>query len=335
MAHLPPVADIISALAKADFTEIAACFSMAGLSVHLPAEGILQIRKEDAATPSCERGSLLLSVGIHGDETAPIEILGHLLFPLMQAPQELSVDLMIVIGNLDAIAQQRRYIDADLNRLFRAERGALPAVTERKRAETIMRCVASFFALSHGPKWHLDLHTAIRASYYRTFAIVPDLLDEPTKTLLTAWLGGAGIDAVIFNQKQAGTFSAYTAAQFGVGSCTIELGQAGALGKNDLTPFFATQRALDALLRSGPVAPVGEHWPELFTVAQEIIKHSNDFTLAFDRTVKNFTLMPPGAAIAHDGEVVYCVGDETEYVVFPNPDVNIGQRAGLMVVRKK
>lgn len=53
--------------------------------------------------------ALLLSVGIHGDETGPIEMLARLLGELAAAPQQLAVDLMIVVGNPAAIAQQWRF----------------------------------------------------------------------------------------------------------------------------------------------------------------------------------------------------------------------------------
>ena len=73
--------------------------------------------------------------------------------------------------------------------------------------------------------------------------------------------------------------------------------------------------------------------PHIFRVVQELVKRSDAFRMAFDSGTKNFTPMPPGALIAEDGDTVYRVGPETEYVVFPNPDVRVGLRAGLMVVR--
>jgi succinylglutamate desuccinylase len=39
--------------------------------------------------------------------------------------------------------------------------------------------------------------------------------------------------------------------------------------------------------------------------------------------------------IATDGETVYTVKHDEEMVVFPNPDVRVGLRAGIMVVRVK
>ncbi len=324
------VTDAVRALAEADFSGIADRLSNAGVAVRLPARGIMQIT---APPVTAQRLSLLISVGIHGDETAPIDMLALLLNDLARTPHALMVDLMVVVGNPDAIAQGKRFIDADMNRMFRAERGNLASTVEAQRADTIMAAVAAFFAAPDARKWHFDLHTAIRPSRYPRFAIVPDVNSEHDRKKLVAWLGSAGIDAVILNRKLAGTFSACTATQFGANGCTVELGRMGALGANDLSQFAATQAALEALLRSGATEPLGINPPQVFSVAQEIIKHSEAFTMAVDRTTENFTAIAPGAEIARDGDIVYRVGDATEYVVFPNPDVRAGQRAGLMVVR--
>lgn len=331
-ANNPSFAAAVRALAEADFTEVADSFSNAGFSVRLPVRGILQMTSPGQ---SQKRLSLLISVGIHGDETAPIDMLAVLLAGLAQVPHRLGVDLMVVVGNPDAVAQGRRYLDADLNRLFRADRGDLQSAAEAERADGIMRATAMFFATSTAKKWHLDLHTAIRASLYPTFAVVPDAIAAADKNALIAWLGGAGIGAIILNRKPAGTFSAYTAAQFGATSCTAELGQVGTLGQNDLSLFSATQVALDALLRTGHTQPARPNPPDVFTVAQEIIKYSDAFKMGFDGAAKNFTAMAPDDLIAEDGDVVYRVGDVVEYVVFPNPNVRVGQRAGLTVVRQE
>jgi succinylglutamate desuccinylase len=327
-----PLADSVRALAAGDFTDIADRFSAAGFGVRLPARGILQITASGQAP---KRLRLLLSVGVHGDETAPIEMLAQLLAALALAPHALAVDLMVVVGNLDAIAQGRRFLDADLNRLFGAKRGALQASAEASRADLIMRATAAFFAPPGGDKWHLDLHTAIRPSLYPTFAIVPDVIADSAKRALVTWLGGAGVGAVILNSKLAPTYSAYTATQFGATGCTAELGQIGALGKNDLSAFAVTQAALDTLLRSGQTLAFRRSPPHVFRVAQELVKLSDDFRMVFDQATQNFTPMEPGTVIARDGDTVLRVGPVTEYVVFPNPAVRVGQRAGLMVVRQE
>jgi len=325
----PAVSDEVRALAEADFSDIADRFYRAGFSVRLPAKGILQI---SSPAQRGRRISVLLSVGIHGDETAPIEMLAHLLADMARTPHALAVDLMVVVGNLDAIAQGRRFVDVDMNRLFSADRKAPQQAVEAARADLIMRATAAFFSGAATGKWHLDLHTAIRRSHYPTFAIIPHAIPASGKQAMAAWLGGAGIAAVILNQKPATTYSAYTASEFGAISCTAELGQVGVLGKNDMRQFTDTQAAIDTLIRSGTTQPFRPHPPHVFEVAQEIVKHSDAFQMAFDGATQNFTALAPGAIIAQDGETTYRVGLAEEYVVFPNPNVHVGQRAGLMVV---
>jgi succinylglutamate desuccinylase len=250
---------------------------------------------------------------------------------LARTPHALALDLMIAIGNPAAIAQGKRYLDADLNRMFCASRGDMQTAAEALRADELMRASATFFAAADADKWHLDLHTAIRPSHYPTFAVVPDATAGTRRQCLLGWLGSAGIGAAILNNRPAGTFSAYTAQTFGAAGATVELGQVGALGENDLGRFADMRDALDGFIRSGK-APAGEWMPKTFSVAQEVLKHSDEFRMTCDRSTWNFTPMQPGALIAEDGETAYRVGEATEYIVFPNPDVRAGLRAGLMVV---
>ncbi|MGH8807556.1 MAG: succinylglutamate desuccinylase, partial [Noviherbaspirillum sp.] len=308
-------------------------FANAGFAVRLPARGILQL---SASSRLPRRARLLLSVGVHGDETAPIEMLAQLLNALAAEPHALAVDLMVVVGNPEAVAQGKRFVDIDLNRLFRAGRDAGGDSVEERRADAIMRATAAFFAGAGVEKWHLDLHTAIRASHYPAFAVVPAAIGDLRRSAMLGLLACAGIGAAILNPAPAGTFSAYTAIAFGAASATLELGQVGQLGNNDLSRFADAQRTIDGFMREGKPPASGEAphvFPHVFRVVQELIKHSDAFRMHIDRDVKNFTPLPPGTVIAEDGGTIYRVGLREEYVVFPNPDVRKGLRAGLMVVR--
>ncbi|KRB89199.1 succinylglutamate desuccinylase [Noviherbaspirillum sp. Root189] len=321
--------ETVTALATGDFTDLADRFANAGMSVRMPSRGILQLF---ASAGMGSRPRILLSVGVHGDETAPLEMLGHILHEFAGAPRRLGVDLMIVVGNLAAVAAGKRYIDADLNRLFRVERADLQGTAEAERADQIMRATASFFSTPDADKWHLDLHTAIRASHYSTFAVVPAGIPERNRDALLGWLGKAAIEAVILSPSSAGTYSAYTAERHGASSATLELGQVAALGSNDLSRFADTATALTRFLSSG--IPDNASSPAIFRVKQELIKRSDAFSMSFDQNTKNFTPLQPGELIARDTGIEYTVGEATEYVVFPNPSVRAGFRAGLMVVRE-
>jgi succinylglutamate desuccinylase len=318
----------VRALAQADFGQVAGLFRDAGFTVGLPAKGVLTVK---SAAPDGERPGVLLSVGVHGDETGPIEMVAHAVEALSRAPHELAVDLMLCVGNIDAIAAGKRFIDADLNRMFRLERGDLASTFEAGRADTLIAATRDFFDGAGAQRWHLDLHTAIRASRYPKFAIVPELIEEDARRGLIAWLGQGGIEAVIMNPKSAGTYSYWTAQQHGVASSTVELGRIGTLGQNDLSQFAAMSAALHALLRGAP-APQGSA-PLVFNTAQSITKLSDAFRMSFGRDTENFTPLRQGEVIATDGDTVYTVQHEEEFVVFPNPDVRVGLRAGIMVVR--
>src|SRR5476649_421961 len=324
----PAVSEAVRALAEADFSIVAQRFSDAGFAVTLPAQGIMLVKAADGP----QRASVLVSVGVHGDETGPIEVVAHLLDALSQQATSLAVDLMVCVGNLGAIRAGKRFIDADLNRMFRVTRGSLADAVEAERADELIAATKDFYADAGPVRWHLDLHTAIRPSVYPTFAIVPDLVPDVAKAQLIAWLGQAAIGAIIMNPQSAGTYSYYSAEHFGAAASTVELGRVGTLGQNDLSLFDEVSRSLDGLLRGAPAQPI-KAASHVFKVAQEIIKHSDDFRMAFDRNTQNFTSLPQHALIASDGDVRYTVQHAQELVVFPNPDVRVGLRAGLMVVR--
>lgn len=314
--------------AAGNLSLLAQRFEGAGFTLALPAPGILHIK---AAGPA-GRASVVLSAGVHGDETAPIELLALLLEEL--TARELKVDLMLCVGNLAAIAAGKRFIDADLNRMFRAKRGALAHAVEAERADAISAATLAFFNGAGALRWHFDLHTAIRTSLFSTFAIVPELIAPDGKQALFQWLGQGGIGAMVMNAHASGTYATFSALNCGAMAATVELGRVAALGQNDLGQFDGARLALLDLLRGGQPQAASNAVnvaPQRFRVVQEIIKMSDDFRFAFDAGTPNFSVLPKGALIASDGAARHTVGPEPELVLFPNPDVKIGLRAALMV----
>jgi len=321
--------EAVRALAEADFASVAQRFERAGFAVAQPASGVLTVK---AATPDAGRPSVLVSVGVHGDETGPIEMVAWLVEALSRTPEALAVDLMLCVGNIDAIRLGKRFVDADLNRMFRAERGSLAGTFEAGRADVLIDVTRAFFEGSGPQRWHLDLHTAIRPSHYPMFAIVPELIEDRARESLIAWMGEAGIQAIIMNPASAGTYSYFTSEHLGAAGTTVELGRVGTLGQNDLSQFADAARALERLLRGQP-AGEAKAAPHVFATARSIMKLSDAFSMRVGRETWNFTPMKRGEVIALDGDTVYTVEHDEELVVFPNPDVRVGLRAGIMVVR--
>lgn len=326
MSALP---EAVRALAEADFASVAQRFERAGFAVAQPASGVLTVK---AATPDAGRPSVLVSVGVHGDETGPIEMVAWLVEALSRTPEALAVDLMLCVGNIDAIRLGKRFVDADLNRMFRLERGSLAGTFEAGRADVLIDVTRAFFEGSGPQRWHLDLHTAIRPSHYPMFAIVPELIKDRARENLIAWMGEAGIQAIIMNPASAGTYSYFTSEHLGAAGTTVELGRVGTLGQNDLSQFADASKALERLLRGQP-AGEAKVAPHVFATARSIMKLSDAFSMRVGRETWNFTPMKRGEVIALDGDTVYTVEHDEELVVFPNPDVRVGLRAGIMVVR--
>ncbi len=326
MSALP---EAVRALAEADFASVAQRFERAGFAVAQPASGVLTVK---AATPDAGRPSVLVSVGVHGDETGPIEMVAWLVEALSHTPEALAVDLMLCVGNIDAIRLGKRFVDADLNRMFRLERGSLAGTFEAGRADVLIDVTRAFFEGCGPQRWHLDLHTAIRPSHYPMFAIVPELIEDRARESLIAWMGEAGIQAIIMNPASAGTYSYFTSEHLGAAGTTVELGRVGTLGQNDLSQFADASKALERLLRGQP-AGEAKVAPHVFATARSIMKLSDAFSMRVGRETWNFTPMKRGEVIASDGDTVYTVEHDEELVVFPNPDVRVGLRAGIMVVR--
>jgi succinylglutamate desuccinylase len=291
----------------------------------LPAPGVLGLRRGDHAP----RARIALTVGVHGDETAPIELVFKLLADIAASGEPIGCDLLLAVANLEAIAAGRRFIATDMNRLFR--KGIAGDGGEAQRAASLRACLQEFFGQGSAPALHLDLHTTIKPSLFPRFAVIPAAAESPGQALLLDWLGTAGIGVAVHNTLPAGTCSSFTANTCGALAATLELGTVGVLGKNDLGPLAPVAEALRGLLVDGPASVFAGRWPRRFVVSQEIRRRSERFLLHVAPDAPNFTAFERGAVIAEDDAGTYVARDDIEYIVFPNATVAVGQRAGLMV----
>ncbi|WP_198340575.1 succinylglutamate desuccinylase [Burkholderia ubonensis] len=310
-------------------------------------EGLLAL-EPGAADPAdpvdvASSRSVLVSAGVHGDETAPIELLSMLVRDVAAGTLPLACRLLVVFGNSPAMRAGGRYLDDDLNRLFSGRHAQVPDSREAPRAAQLEAAAAAFFAAAPdtpGARWHVDMHTAIRASVFEQFALLPHTGAPPSRAMIE-WLGDARIAAVLLHTAKGHTYSHFTAEHCGALACTLELGKVRPFGQNDLTRFAAADLAVRRLV-SGAWGghPWGGHprgdehasLPRVFTVIDQITKQSDALELFVAADVANFTPFPRGTVLAQDGAYRYTVRHDEERIVFPNPSVKPGLRAGLLVV---
>ncbi|MCW8194822.1 succinylglutamate desuccinylase [Proteobacteria bacterium 005FR1] len=288
--------------------------------------GILECRPANRQS----REVLIVSAGIHGNETAPIEILNDLVTQLVAGEWQPGCPLLLVLGNPEAMVDESRFTELNLNRLFNGAH-AEQSGGEPERARLIEESCRHFAAQYPGELSHYDLHTAIRPSMREKFALYPYADGKRPPREQSDFLLEADVTTMLLQHKKGTTFSSFTANQLGAESFTLELGKVRPFGQNDLSRYRAVREALLRRFRGQPSPNPPPAKLDIFEVVHEIINTGPSFRLHIPDDVANFTPYEPGTVIWEDEERSYRVGEVPESIVFPNRSVPVGQRAGLMV----
>ena len=293
-----------------------------------PDLGVLQFEPDKSAT-----SSLILSCGIHGNETAPIELIGQIVEDIFSGDLAVGARLLIILGHPPAAEAGKRFLEVNLNRLFGPSE-TLPDNYEVRRAKALKAIIDSFLKQQSHQCYHLDLHTAIRSSHFEKFAVSPfgQTLNPTTIELL----GAMGIEAILQSHQPASTFSHYSFAAANATAFTLELGKVEDFGNNDLSRIAAADNTLRAMVQGlrPTTTPTRESEPPVrFRVVKELLRVSEDYELLIEADTANFTPYPTNTLIARNAESEYRTVYPNEHIVFPNPEVPVGQRAGLMVIK--
>ncbi|NMH63922.1 succinylglutamate desuccinylase [Shewanella salipaludis] len=285
-----------------------------------------------------QRKDIILSSGVHGNETAPIELCNRLIAELLSEKIIAKQRVMFLFGNPDAINNGTRIVEENMNRLFSGAHSTGPGLVnpERVRAKKLEAYVARFFNDSQAgcQRIHYDLHTAIRASKHEKFAIYPYTPDRAYSAEQIMFLAASGVDTVLFHHEPTTTFSYASANLYGADAFTIELGKVYPMGQNDMTRFVATYEMLSRLICDRPLelARFDATQVNLYQVCRVINKQHEDFEFTFADDVENFRAFPKGYVLARDGGQEIKVEHDSEAIVFPNAKVPVGQRTVICLI---
>jgi succinylglutamate desuccinylase len=301
-----------------------------GVRMRWLAEGALEVKPPEARDNGVD---LLFSAGIHGNETAPIELLDELIHAIARSELKPRARILFLFGNPEAMRRGERYIEQDVNRLFNG-RHEQTSGSEAIRACELERLAATFFSVPDRDRLHYDLHTAIRGSKIEQFALYPWKEGRQHSRRELVRLHGAGMEAVLLQNKPSVVFSAYTYDKLGAEAFTLELGKARPFGHNQSVNLDPLRTLLKNLI-GGTEPLVGDEIDglKLFSVAREIIKRSDAFKLNLPNDIENFTVLEKGYVLAEDvSSSRWVVEEEGARIIFPNPKVKNGLRAGILIV---
>ncbi|MDY0833318.1 succinylglutamate desuccinylase [Pseudomonas sp. SED1] len=300
-----------------------------GVQLRWLSEGALEVRPPEAR----DNGSdVLLSSGIHGNETAPIELADRLLQGIARGEIKPRTRILFLFGNPEAMRRGERYLELDVNRLFngRHEQSVGP---EAMRAAELEQLARTFFSVPGRSRLHYDLHTAIRGSKIEQFALYPWKDGRQHSRAELARLRAAGMEAVLLQNKTSITFTAFTYEQLEAESFTLELGKARPFGHNQGVDVSRLETRLKQIIEGNEPTTESLDGLKLFSVSREVIKHSDAFVLHLPADVENFSELEKGYLLAEDiAKTRWVIEEEGARIIFPNPKVKNGLRAGILIV---
>lgn len=304
-----------------------------GTRVYVRDTGVIEFIPKQYGTKD-----IVLSSGVHGNETAPIEICAQLITQLLLGQIQAAHRVQFIFGNPASMNLGKREVEENMNRLFSGAHSKGVGLTnkERIRAQKLEQYVRDFFSVKGDGRYrcHYDLHTAIRGSKNEKFAVYPFLHGKPWKKQQLQFLGACGVNTVLMMQTPATTFSYFSSNEFGADAFTVELGQVRPFGQNDMSRFADAAKTLKDLIIQDDLE-YGEFNAsdyEVFNVHRTINRTHEVFSLAFADDVVNFTSFQQGDLLASDGENKIVAEVDGEAIIFPNANVAIGQRAILTVL---
>lgn len=318
-----------------------------GLLIKQHGVGILEVIPSEVTSKQ-----VVLSCGVHGDETGPIEVVDQLVDAILREEFKPRSHCLFIFANIKAAKAHQRFLTTNLNRLFKYNVSSEPAevkeaatdsADEHELAVLLKQTVGDFFDKAPDAKrWHFDLHCSIRRSKHVSFAVSPKV-STPVNTLAyQQFLAQAGVEALVLSSTPSSTFSWFSAEYYGAKTATLELGKVARFGENDLTqPHLALFYQATVEFISCPtdmdedhsLTSVDESIFERFIVYKVdeiLVKQAEDFEFVCKDLINFESIAVNAPFFTEQGQMV-CNGERERFILFPNPKVFIGERVALVL----
>ena len=295
------------------------------MTITVHGQGLLEFTPKEI---NSQTKSILLSCAIHGNETAPIEIVDEIISKIFKENNVIRDRILFIYGNPKAIWNGTRFIEYNLNRLFSDAYKNYEDCYEKERAKEIQDLCHRFFKLKNN-NFHYDLHTAIRPSDHQKFAIFPCTgkdLDE----LQVNFLKAMKVSALVRANEKTTTFSHYTQENFNSYSFTLELGKVHPFGQNPVDDFVNAKETIEELIFQSNFCS-STNSLTIYEVYQSLIKNKDDFKFNPELNLINFKTLPTTTYLYEEDNKKVLLEKDKLRVLFANENVANGQRAALIL----
>ncbi|RMH15868.1 MAG: aspartoacylase [Acidobacteria bacterium] len=168
--------------------------------------------------------TLICVASVHGNEPAGYHGARRVLAALAIATEQLRGSLLVLAGNLKALAAGRRYLEEDLNRIWLSERlavlraGAPPSTAEEEELRALDCELRAAVDAATGPVFVIDLHTTSAPG--PAFVVLNDTLPNRAFALQLPTPVVLGLE-----EELSGTLLGYLSTHADVTSIGFESGQ--------------------------------------------------------------------------------------------------------------
>ena len=117
------------------------------------------------------------------------------------------------------------------------------------------------------------------------------------------------------------------------GSFALEWGKARPFGRNQGVDVSRLETRMKQIIEGTEPQTESLDGLQLFAVSREVIKHSDSFLMHLPADVENFSPLAQGYLLAEDvAKTRWVIEEEGARIIFPNPKVKNGLRAGILIV---